>query len=286
MVTPQSIMAVGAHADDIEVGCGGSLAKYHDQGYGIVYVMSTNNMSGNVQERQPDGSIKRWKETPGPMMARRKRECDTAAALLGATPIHLDHPQRHYTDASGETVELRYGCVLPAGVSEDVPSILTACGNGPSVQRVVDLILEQDPACIFTHGLSSHNIEHLATCLLVTKAFWQAVDEGYRGALLHWREDYTSYGPANTKWDTFIDISRYLDRKMELLGKHACQMPTAHEPDHGHRLRPMKWGTVCGCAAAEVFTWVLQERRPDLDSTQTCYSPLQAELIQHSSGHA
>ena len=58
----QKIMSIGAHADDIEIGSGGTLAKFHDQQYEIVYVMSTNNMSGGVQELQADGSIKRWKE--------------------------------------------------------------------------------------------------------------------------------------------------------------------------------------------------------------------------------
>ena len=278
----QKIMSVGAHADDIEVATGGTLAKFHDQGYEIVYVMSTNNMSGGVQELQPDGSIKRWKETPSPMMARRKRECDDVAALLGTTPIHLDHPQRHYTGERGDQVELRYGCALPEGVPEDVPSIVTAYEDEAARERLVDLILEHDPACIFSHGMCSGNIEHVATCLLVTKCYWQAVEAGYKGALLQWREDYTSFGMANTKWDTFIDISDYLDKKMALVGKHACQMPTAHTPDHGHRLRSMKWGAACGCKAAEVFTWVAQDRRPDLDARLPFYSPLLAELSQHT----
>jgi len=278
----QKIMSIGAHADDVEVGAGGTLAKCHDQGYEIVYVMSTNNMSGGVQEIQPDGAIKRWKETPVPMMARRKRECDEAAALLGTRPIHLDHPQRHYNGENGEQVDLRYGCALPEGVPDDVPSILTACEDEKSRKRLVELIMEHDPACIFAHGMCSTNIEHVATSILVTKCYWKAVEAGYKGAFLHWREDYTSYGVTNTRWDTFIDISDYLDKKMELIGKHACQMPTAHYPDHGHRLRPMKWGVACGCKAAEVFTWVAHDRRPDLDGTEPFYSPLLAELNQNT----
>ena len=278
----QKIMSIGAHADDIEIGTGGTLAKFHDQQYGMVYIMSTNNMSGNVQELQDDGSIKRWKETTAPMMERRKRECDEAAALLGTEPIHLDHPQRHYNRPDGRLGEVRYGCELPDGVSEDVPTILTAYEDEESRKRLVDLIMEHDPACIFTHGMCSNNIEHVASCLLVTKSYWEAAEAGYKGALLHWREDYTSYGITNTKWDTFIDISDYLDREMELIGKHACQMPTAHYPRHGHRLRPMKWGAACGCKAAEVFTWVAHDRRPDLDASEPFYSPLLAELNQNT----
>jgi len=42
-----SIMAVGAHCDDIEFTVAGTLLKYHrEYNYDIVYVESTNNMSG------------------------------------------------------------------------------------------------------------------------------------------------------------------------------------------------------------------------------------------------
>ena len=100
--------------------------------------------------------------------------------------------------------------------------------------------------------------------------------------MLHYREDDTAYGPINAKWDTFIDISDYLDERMELLGKHACQMPTAHDPEHGHRLRVMKKGVACGCKAAETFTWVNFDRRVDLDARLQYFSPLQTELFQNS----
>lgn len=278
----QSIMSIGAHADDVEIHSGGTLAKFHDQGYEIVYVQSTNNMSGGVGELQPDGSIKRWTEPPVQMMKRRKGECDDGAALLGTTPIHLDHPQRHFHNAAGEQIELRYGCEVPEGVPMNVPSILTAHEDGNSVQRVVDLILERDPACLFTHGIRSTSVEHVTTCLLVTKSYWKAVELGFTGAFLHWQEDYTSLGVSNAQWDTHIDITDHLERKMELIGKHKCQMPTAHCPENGHRFKARKRGSVCGCGAAETFLWVGHDRRVDLDSKELSCSSLQAELNQNT----
>ena len=41
------ILAVGAHADDVEMSMGGSILKYLDQGYELTYVLTTNNMSGD-----------------------------------------------------------------------------------------------------------------------------------------------------------------------------------------------------------------------------------------------
>ena len=50
------LMVIGAHADDIELNVGGTLVKYHEMGYEIVYVMSTNNMSGGWSKLRPDGT--------------------------------------------------------------------------------------------------------------------------------------------------------------------------------------------------------------------------------------
>lgn len=274
MSTTPKIMVVGAHADDIEILAGGTLAKYHARGHEIVYVMSTDNMSGGVHTLQPDGTVHTTHEPPELMSARRKRECAAAAALLGTTPIHLDHPQRHYRDAAGVEHELRYGCARPAAVPPDVPTILTAYEDEASVGRLTDLILAHDPVCVITHDLAVTSIEHQATVLLVVASFWRAVAQGFGGALLQGREDDLVFGDLNARWDTFVDITDTLDRKMQLIGCHACQMPTAHYPTHGHRLRPLKWGAACGCGAAEVFTWVRHADR--------CDSPLLAELLQNA----
>jgi LmbE family N-acetylglucosaminyl deacetylase len=57
MIIKQKVMAIGAHADDIEAIAGGTLAKALAQGYDIVYVMSTNNFSGGWSRLKPDGTI-------------------------------------------------------------------------------------------------------------------------------------------------------------------------------------------------------------------------------------
>ena len=276
----KSIMVVGAHADDAEILTGGTLLKYRDLGYDVVYVMSTNNMSGSASTLQEDGTIRSRREDPLDMMARRKRECDDAAGALGATPIHLDHPQRHYSVASGETFELRYGCDLPKGFPEDVPSILTAAEDSASVKRLADVILETDPEVVFTHSISQVNVEHFATSLLTTRSYWQAVEAGHRGAMLQCRQAHNIFGEFNCRWETFVDYTPYLDEKMALIGLHRCQMPKAHLPDFGHRQLAMRWGQACGCGAAEVFTWV---RRSDhRDDQGIGYPPLTLELVQNT----
>ena len=272
------ILAIGAHADDLEVNVGATLLKYYDLGYEIIYVMATNNMSGLVAELQDDGKVTYVVETPVPMMARRKRECDDAARVLGTTPIHLDFPQRHYfTGNERESLEACYGSTVPEGVPENVPTILTASDNADCVESVCNLILEKDPECILTHGPIQQNIEHFATSLLVTRAFWKAVDKGFEGGLLHWVEAHTLHGDFYTRWETFVDGTGYHDRKMELLCLHRCQMPTAHYPDYGHRLLGEWRGKVTGCEMAEPFTWVRKPVRRSKAITGFM-SPIMGEL--------
>lgn len=274
-------MAIGAHADDIEINVGGTLEKAFRNGYEIVYVMSTNNMSGSVATLGADGKRTVTQEPNTEMILRRKRECDDAAREWGTVPIHLDHPQRHYTDENLQRVDLRYGSPVPGCITGSVPSILTACEDKESIERVANLILEKNPELVFTHPLATYNPEHYCTTLLVANGYWKAVEQGYRGGLLFWVEPETRFGPAYHRWETFIDYSPYLDRKMEVLGKHACQMPNAHLPTFGHRILADEYGKACGCRAAECFIW---GRRPDPREGQRsfpAYGSITLELHQN-----
>lgn len=275
----QRIMAVGAHADDIELQVGGTLLKYHAAGYEIVYVMSTNNMAGSASVRLGDGTVEKVMEPPLMMMKRRKGECSDAAKMLGTVPVHLDHPQRHYWDG-GKTVRMAYGSPLPEGVPADVPPIITAYEDEKSVTRLTNLILEKNPECILTHPVAQVDVEHFSTCRLVTNAYWKAVESGFKGALIYWRECHMIFGDFNCRWETFIDYTPFLEEKMRLIGMHRCQMPNAHLPDFAHRILAQRWGAACGCGAAEVFCWCRRAERMELDDP--VYRPLTLELLQNS----
>lgn len=269
-------MAVGAHADDIEMNVGGTLLKYHDRGYRIIYVMSTNNMSGQVSE--PVQKELGYPARPGPaaIMPLRKAEASEGAKAFGTEPIHLDYPQRHYYAPDGTQVELRYGGPRPDCVPDNVPTILTAHEDLAARKRMAALILEHDPEYIMTHGLSQVDMEHLGTCLLVTKSYWDVVEQGFSGGLLQWRDHNTLHGPHNIQWDSFIDISGYLDRKIEAISRHRCQVQDAFRPDYPIRRRSKAWGTACNVReAAEVFTIVKTCNRP------VQYMDFSLEIEQH-----
>lgn len=280
-----SIMVVGAHADDIELHSGGTLFKYMDEGYAVVYVMATNNMSGSVRTLQADGQhLKSASYDTLTTMAYRKREAADAARLFNTEPIHLDHPQRHCrmegNDGSLPFVELRYGCRLPPGVPDDVPSILTACHDERAVGKLALLIGEKNPEVVITHGFGEINPEHYTTFLLTVKAYWKAVGNGYGGSLLSSVRHFPELGRMACCWETWVDITGYVDRRMAAVQKHVSQYP----PDFVYggvfwREKAETFGAACGVQAAEVFNFVNKDVCPDADCA------LLAELIRNRAGN-
>lgn len=271
------IMAVGAHADDIELNVGGTLSKYKDNGYEIVYVMATNNMSGGWQTKHPDGTITRRMPPFHEEIVQRKKEAGLAAEHFGTEAIHLDNPQRHYTRDDGETEELRYGSSCPGELADtNVPTIITAHEHNEPVKKLSNLIVEKNPEVILTHGIVMVDMEHCGTCLLVTKAYKSAVKHGFEGALLHWHDITVGfYGTAYRHWDTFVDISKYQQAKIEAVGIHACQMPNPDKLDYPG------WGAACGCEFAEVFN-VVNFGNITQNGNGT---PLSCELLNNCASH-
>ncbi len=70
MIELQRILAVGAHPDDIELGCGGSIAKFTRRGVHVRALVLTRGEVGNRND------------------ADRIEETRKALALLGVTDIH------------------------------------------------------------------------------------------------------------------------------------------------------------------------------------------------------
>ena len=74
-----NILAIGAHPDDIEISCGGTLAKYAKQGHKVFTATTTNGNIGSAV-------------LPMEEIARiRKEEARRAAAVIGAEYLCLDY---------------------------------------------------------------------------------------------------------------------------------------------------------------------------------------------------
>lgn len=91
---PQRALAIGAHPDDIEFGCGGTIAHWADHGCDVTMVVVTDGSKGSWDAHTD----------PSELAARRLEEQSKAAATLGAgRVVSLD-----YVDGELEyTMELR-----------------------------------------------------------------------------------------------------------------------------------------------------------------------------------
>lgn len=70
-----NILAIGAHPDDIEIFCGGTMAKYGQQGHRLFHAVFTSGNMGDLHAR------------PADLAATRKAEAQASADLLGAKLI-------------------------------------------------------------------------------------------------------------------------------------------------------------------------------------------------------
>jgi len=74
------ILAVGAHPDDLELLCAGTLAKYVQRGHHVSMAVALNGDAGSME--QPKEQI----------AAVRKAEAEAAAAVIGADFIWMGYP--------------------------------------------------------------------------------------------------------------------------------------------------------------------------------------------------
>jgi LmbE family N-acetylglucosaminyl deacetylase len=94
---PVRALAIGAHPDDIDFGCGGTLAKWAAAGCAVTELVLT------------DGSKGSWDPTAdrAALIALRREEQRAAAAALGAgTVVFLDHVDGELTSGLAERAEV------------------------------------------------------------------------------------------------------------------------------------------------------------------------------------
>ncbi|MCA9242147.1 MAG: PIG-L family deacetylase [Planctomycetales bacterium] len=108
---PLDVVAVGAHPDDVEIGCGGTIAKLVEQGYRVGIV--------DLTDGEPTPA------SPGPEV--RLAEAQAASRLLGVQErVTLDLPNRRLFDGFEERVALakvlrRWRPRLVLGISDRTP---------------------------------------------------------------------------------------------------------------------------------------------------------------------
>ena len=80
------VLGVGAHPDDLEINCGGTLAKYVERGDEVFMTVATDGRMGSVDL------------PPEEIAAIRQKEAQAAADTIGAKLIWLGFPDQGFFD--------------------------------------------------------------------------------------------------------------------------------------------------------------------------------------------
>jgi bacillithiol biosynthesis deacetylase BshB1 len=217
---PLDVIAVGAHPDDVEIGCGGSLARLAQQGYRVGIVDLTDG------EPTPG--------SPGPEV--RLAEAQRAARTLGATVrVTLDLPNRRLFD----TFEARI--LLANEFRKYRPRLVLGPGS-------------KTPLGSPDHAQAMHITEAAVFYSRLSK--W---DEHFGGrpphtvpALMYYFLALRSLAPTQSNC-VVVDISQTLQTKLAAVACYETQF--AHRPEILQRIRTFnqQQGLAAGLAAGEVL---------------------------------
>jgi LmbE family N-acetylglucosaminyl deacetylase len=113
--TPGVVLAVYAHPDDADVGCGGTLARWAAAGSAVHLVVCTDGGKGT---RDPD-------VVPAQLAAERAAELDASSALIGLSSVdNLGFPDGELADSE------EFRSTLVARVRALRPDVV--CGHDPT----------------------------------------------------------------------------------------------------------------------------------------------------------
>ncbi|MBO7743692.1 PIG-L family deacetylase [Paenibacillus sp. MWE-103] len=180
------VLAIGAHPDDIELQCAGSLAMYAKQGHEVFMAVSTNGDKGNFDVE------------PSELARVREAEFRASCAIIGATPIWLGYEDEMLINDL--PARLRFVDAIRS-VNPDL--VITHGPNDyhPDHRYTHELVWD----AVTLAGVGNVKTEHPATDRQVTVYFMDNL-----GGI--------AFQPTE-----FVDITETIALKQEALAQHASQ---------------------------------------------------------------
>ena len=214
----KTVLVVAAHSDDEALGCGGTLARHVAEGDSVHAIFLADGVSSRPKTGKKDLAI-------------RLKSAQIAHKILGLQSIQY--------------------LGLPDNRLDSLPFL-------DIVQPLEQLIQLIAPQIIYTHHLGDLNIDHRITHQAVLTACRLLPD-----SLL--KEIYAFEVVSSTEWNSsgqspflptvFVDISNYLDCKMEALKAYGLEMRNAPHARSLENIRALgvHRGHSVGVSAAEAF---------------------------------
>lgn len=181
-----NILAIGAHPDDVECNCAGTLAKYAAQGHKVYIATATNGNIGSAT--MPKDEIARV----------RKAEAAKSAAIIGAEYLCLDYNDELFY----ETLEVRLAFI----------ELVRYCK--------ADVILTHNPTDYNPdHELTSKIVKDIAVMIPIAKLPTKSAPYDVIPSIWYF-EPVSSMGFIPTD---YVDITDYYETKKKMLSCHESQ---------------------------------------------------------------
>ncbi len=217
----ERVLAVVAHPDDAELLCAGTLARARNDGAEIGICVLCRGDKG-----QPGKAVVN-------LSAVRHKEMTAAAKLLGAKLYPGQNPDGMLIDRVSQRIKL------------------------------VEIYRLFRPSLVLAHSLEDYHPDHRSAGILAEAASWFCASRGYKT-----RSTALTSPPALWWMDTinmsnfnpgfYVDISDYMQIKMQMLACHKSQLQRANDVDFSSltellRRQAQARGAQAGVAAAEAF---------------------------------
>lgn len=218
-----NVLAVGCHPDDLEIACGGTLAKYAEQGADVYMCHAANGNMGHAQI------------LPQPLAKMRKAEAENAGKVLGAKEVF----------------------------SLDIGDILISRFDNDAVDALADIVRYVKPDVIITHNDRDYMQDHIETSRLAFNGSFIATLAHKSVKYAAFNEFVPIYfmdtlAGVDFTPTHYVDISAQIDKKLEALACHESQIKWMLEHDGIDFLDMVKTcskyrGYQCGAAFAEGY---------------------------------
>ena len=191
-----TVLAITCHPDDMEIHAAGTLMKCVERGDRVVVChLCSGNLGHMVIE-------------PDELARIRSLEAQNSAAIGG--------------------FEYRYGGFNDLDIYDN---------NKKARDMVVDIIREVDPDFIITHYPNDYMADHVATSKLVFEASFAACVPHYESKVSKASKNVPIFymSPSrgiNFQPTEYVDVTEYIDTKLEMLECHESQIVWMRDHDH------------------------------------------------------
>jgi LmbE family N-acetylglucosaminyl deacetylase len=232
--TPERVLVVAAHPDDIEFGAAGTVARWVTEGAEVRYLLMTRGDKGSDDPAAD----------PGALATRREGEQRAAAAEVGVTAVDfLDEPDGQVEPS------LRLRELVTRAIRTHRPEI----------------VMSHDPTVLFVNNEWVNHPDHRAVGTVVVDAVFPTArdplnfPEHLAAGLAAWKVAELFLWSTNEA-NQLVDIGATLERKVAALAHHVSQFRDFGETARWLRRGAEELGERAGYPAAEGFRRVMLAR--------------------------